>query len=421
MNAHGEVAAPAWSNLNSRGPHRFWRRLLWALVFPRNRQRIQPTISGTMLIALSLGIGSAAYNSANNILFITLALLLACLVFSGVLAWLNLRGVAWRLQLEPPWRAGEDAAVGLELRNGKRVLPTYGLWFELKANARPAGPEATAPSPGAGRWWRKDTARPLREILAAAGRAEASGQLHLGERLDPGGVARLDWAFQPARRGRLRVEVESVGSLFPFGFLRKSHATDLRQEIIVWPAPVEYRRVDAAAAQTPSAGERTARAGSGADLFALRRYEPGDSHRLIHWKASARTRQLLVRQFAAENQEGYGLRFSSAAARWPRAEQFELAVSFAATLAEDLFRAGRLQMAALDDELAQPVRRVANLEAFLNRLAVAERLPAPPGSENFSALAGEMEVSTRRRVITFAPDGPRGVAAYVDGQKTATA
>ena len=110
MNAHGEVAAPAWSNLNSRGPHRFWRRLLWALVFPRNRQRIQPTISGTMLIALSLGIGSAAYNSANNILFITLALLLACLVFSGVLAWLNLRGVAWRLQLEPPWRAGEDAA-----------------------------------------------------------------------------------------------------------------------------------------------------------------------------------------------------------------------------------------------------------------------------------------------------------------------
>jgi uncharacterized protein (DUF58 family) len=421
MNAHGEAAAPAWASLGSRGPRRFWRRLLWALVFPRNRQRIQPTLSGTMLIALSLGIGTAAYNSANNILFITLSLLLACLVLSGVLAWLNLRGVAWRLRLEPPWRAGEDAVVGLELHNAKRVLPTYGLWFELKAVARPAEAESSAPSPAAGRWWRKNTERPLREILSAANRAEARGRLHLGERLDPDGAARLDWAFQPARRGRLRLEVESVGSLFPFGFLRKSHATDVRHEIIVWPAPVEYRRVDAAAARTPSAGERTARAGNGADLLALRRYEPGDSHRLIHWKASARLRQLLVRQFAAESQEGYALRFSTAAERWPRAEQFELAVSFAATLAEDLFRAGNLQRAALDDELAQPVRRVANLEAFLDRLAIAERRPVRPGHESISPPATEVEGLARRRVITFAPDGPRGVAAYVDGQKTATA
>ena len=421
MNAPGEAMAPAWSSLSARGPRRFWRRLLWALVFPRNRQRIQPTMSGTMLIALSLGIGTAAYNSANNILFITLSLLLACLVFSGVLAWLNLRGVAWRLRLEPPWRAGKDAAVGLELHNGKRVLPTYGLWFELKAVARPAEPESSAPSPAAGRWWRKETARPLREILAAVDRAEARGRLHLGERLDPDGVVRLDWAFQPARRGRLRLEVESVGSLFPFGFLRKSHATDVRHEIIVWPAPVEYRRVDAVAAQTPSAGERAMRAGSGADLLALRRYEPGDSHRLIHWKASARMRQLLVRQFAAESQEGYVLRFSTVAERWPRAEQFELAVSFAATLAEDLFRTGKLQLAALDDELAQPIRRVANLEAFLNCLAIAERRPAPPGHEGVAAPAPAGEVPARRRVITFAPDGPRGVAAYVDGQKTATA
>jgi uncharacterized protein (DUF58 family) len=128
-----------------------------------------------------------------------------------------------------------------------------------------------------------------------------------------------------------------------------------------------------------------------------------------------------VRQFAAESQEGYALRFSTAAERWPRAEQFELAVSFAATLAEDLFRAGTLQQAALDDELAQPVRRAANLEAFLDRLAVAERQPGPPDNEGLSASAEDVQVAARRRIITFAPDGPRGVSAYVDGQKTATA
>ena len=115
------------------------------------------------------------------------------------------------------------------------------------------------------------------------------------------------------------------------------------------------------------------------------------------------------------------LRFSTAAERWPRTEQFELAVSFAATLAEDLFRTGKLQQAALDDEPAQPIHRVANLEAFLDRLAIAERRPVPPGSESSFAPATAAEAPARRHVITFAPDGPRGVAAYVDGQKTAAA
>jgi len=54
-----------------------------------------PTVSGLALIGLALGIGSAAYNAANNILFITLSLILSCLILSGVMSWVNLRGVSW--------------------------------------------------------------------------------------------------------------------------------------------------------------------------------------------------------------------------------------------------------------------------------------------------------------------------------------
>src|SRR5258708_6030017 len=80
-----------------------WSQLLWALVWPRGGERIIPTASGIILIGLSFGLGTAAYNSSSNILFITLSLLLACLILSGVLSWLNLRGVAWRLDVTPPW------------------------------------------------------------------------------------------------------------------------------------------------------------------------------------------------------------------------------------------------------------------------------------------------------------------------------
>src|SRR5471032_2456840 len=132
MNEFGHAAESAGPCARSRARSKFtWNALLWSLVYPQRAHRILPTASGVLLIGLSFGIGTAAYNAASNILFITLSLLLACLILSGVLSWLNLRGVAWRLRLAPPLRAGHAATVALELRNGKNFLPTYGLWFEL--------------------------------------------------------------------------------------------------------------------------------------------------------------------------------------------------------------------------------------------------------------------------------------------------
>ena len=386
--------------------------MLWALVFPQRGQRILPTLSGTLLIALSLGIGMAAYNSANNILFITLSLLLACLILSGVLSQLNFRGVAWRLELAPPLRAGHEAVVGLGLRNRKAFLPTYGLWFELLARHVEDGPPPALESTITGK------GIDLRVEWAKAEQGETRGRLFLRERLEPGGETRLDWLFKPLRRGRLRVELAGIGSQFPFGFLKKLLTTELREELMVWPAPVEYRRLAEAGARRTAGGERTSRTGNGGDLLALRRYAEGDSHRLIHWKASARSRQLLVRQFAAESTEGFSLWLRTDAAVWTRPEQFELLVSFCATLAEDLFRAGQLIAAAIDDEPPVPIRRVNDLETLLDRLAVVEpRKEAGPGA----AVAAAEYTQAKRNVLTFAPDGARGVAAYVDGEKTATA
>ena len=41
--------------------------------------------------------------------------------------------------------------------------------------------------------------------------------------------------------------------------------------------------------------------GSGQDLLALRDYQPNDDLRRVDWKATARTRHLIVREFAAED------------------------------------------------------------------------------------------------------------------------
>lgn len=386
-----------------------WSALLWSLIYPRGRRRILPTLPGVLLIGLSLGIGTAAYNASNNILFITLALLLACLILSGVLSALNFRGVGWRMKAAPPWRVGQEAVVTLGVRNGKRFLPTYGLWFEVSARTVEAGEVARAETTFTAR------GAEVKAVLARAEQGLARETLALGERLDPGGEARLQWTFRPAQRGLVRVELESVGSLFPFGFLKKSFGAGLRQEAVVWPAPVDYRRAVAVGAARPAGGERVARAGGGSDLLALRRYAPGDSHRLIHWKASARSRRLLVRQFAAESAATFAVWVQTGGGRWPRPEQFELLVGFAATLAEDLFRAQRLASVALDDEAPIAVRQVRDLEAFLDRLALVRR-EATKGEAD-----APRESARRRNLVTFTADGPRGVVALLEGRRLAAA
>jgi uncharacterized protein (DUF58 family) len=369
-----------------RRTHR-WRRALWSLLYPQRRQRVLPTVTGTLLIALTGSLGVAAYNTASNILFITLSLLLSGLVLSGVLSWLNLRRVAWRLDLAPPFRVNQTATAAVLVRNDKRLLPTYALWFEVRSPSVPPGT-----------------------------------QVRLAERLDPRGTeARLEWSFRPARRGVEVIELHGIGSFFPFGFLRKVLHDDLRQEVVVWPAPVEYERFPVAAPERPLSGEQVARMGHNGDLLALRRYAAGDSHRLIHWKASARLRTLMVRQFATETQEGLSLWLETDAGLWPRSEQFERLCSFVVTLAEDLFKAGRLGTVALNAEPSQPVRRLRDLEAFFDRVAVLSPTAAPPplGAAGGTASAGR--IRPRRNLLTFAPHGTGGVTAYVDGQPAATA
>ena len=67
---------------------------------------------------------------------------------------------------------------------------------------------------------------------------------------------------------------------------------------------------------------------------------------------------------------------------------------------------------AIDTDLPVPVRRGHDLELWLNKLAVAQPTEtAATSSDGFVA---------KQTVMTFAPEGARGVAAFVDGQKAAS-
>jgi uncharacterized protein (DUF58 family) len=267
----------------------------------------------------------------------------------------------------------------------------------------------------------------MREILAAAEKHITRGRVHLRERLEPRGATALDWGVKPARRGEAVVELSAVGSLFPFGFLRKNIGMALRHAVLVWPAQVEYQWAGTASDQAGSSGRRTARIGTGDDLLALRTYQRGDSHRLIHWKASARLGQLMIRQFAAESHDGFVLRLDTPAAVWIHPEQFELLCSFSGTLAEDLYASGRMRGITINGGPLLETRRIRDLEAVLDELARLQPsssavggVPAPRG-DDASRGGGTPPTKITRNIITFAPEGARGVIAHVDGRQIASA
>jgi uncharacterized protein (DUF58 family) len=344
--------------------------LLWHLLLPPEMQRTRPTRAGAVLIVVSVGIGLAAYNNANNVLFMALSLLLSSLVLSGLLSWVNFRGVRWRLRLPAHWRAGEPGPLRLELSNTKKITPTYSLLFH--AHARRLG---------------------------------AAPPLPLPDRLDPGREIALEWVFSPRERGNETIEVAGAESQFPFGFLRKMSGGSLRQEVWVWPARVEYDFHPPTSSQPRQAGDTQRRPGPGADLLGLRHYRQGDAPRMVHWKASARLRRLVVRQMGEEQKSGYHLVVEPTRALWPDAAQFEKLCALAASLAEDLFTAGLLRAATVSGGVTQNMARLADLHSFFDQLARV----APAEHAAGRTPAGH-------DIITFQPGSRQQVHVYLGGQ-----
>ena len=98
-----------------------WRQSLRKLRFTRD---------GVFYVVFTLGVGLAALNTGNNLLFLILGLLLSTIIISGILAESALRGVSVRRHIERDPVAGEPFLVTYRLTNHKRAWPSLALTVE---------------------------------------------------------------------------------------------------------------------------------------------------------------------------------------------------------------------------------------------------------------------------------------------------
>ncbi|MFT5837176.1 MAG: hypothetical protein ACI9ZV_000680 [Candidatus Azotimanducaceae bacterium] len=347
-------------------------------ILPKKLQKTKLTITGWMLIIVALGIGSAAYNTSSNILFMTLSLLLSSLVLSGILSLINFQKLSWTLKAPEHLQVGEVGMAEVALRNGKRIFPSMSIAFQVGSSAEPAG-----------------------------------RRLDLRHAVSAGESASLEWTFVPERRGRFAVSLYGVESKFPFGFLLKGIGDVVEESVFVWPARVDYDFTFYTDGRRFQAGVSRRRAGAGSDLLNLRAYERGDPPRLIHWKATARMNKLMIRQLAQEGESGFHLWLDTHGSEWTES-QFETLCSTACALAEDLFHVGRLETVRACHEDVIAVRGLREVHDFFDQLARLEYPLRQSEATNHQRIE-------RRNSITFKPCGESGVFIYVNGTQTGQA
>src|SRR5690606_4246758 len=120
-----------------------------------------------------------------------------------------------------------------------------------------------------------------------------------------------------ARRGRFVIKDFELSTGFPFGFFRHRRRLAAKEaELFVFPAAATLP-AEMEAEMLSTGAFAVNKRGQGQDLLALRDYQPADDLRHIDWKATARSRDLIVREYAAEDDLKVAIFFDT---RMPGAE-----------------------------------------------------------------------------------------------------
>ena len=277
-----------WANL---------RHLLFKSWLPRQHV----TRTGLAYTIALLLVGIAAFLSANNLLFLVLAAMIANFLVSGFVSRLGLAGLELDLVLPEHLAARQETRAGVRVRNLKRLMPSFSIH------------------------------------LAGVGESGFNSKVYFP--VLPGG-AMIEESIEVcfAHRGSQKERSFQFSTRFPFGFAERREQVTLRHEIVIYPCldpQPGFEELLLAVTGDLESGQK----GRGSDFYRIRPYEALESARHVDWKATAHTGDLQVREFAEEKDQRVTIVLDLDVAHEGMA-WFETAVEAVAFLAFRLSRRG---------------------------------------------------------------------------------
>lgn len=217
----------------------------------------------------------------------------------------------------------------------------------------------------------------------------------------------------------------------PVGVFRRRVPAGEATELFVHPRRLELTPQEAGLIHDLDGALTRRLSASDMTLHTLRPYVPGDDRRHVHWKLTARTGQLMVRQYEETRRSLMTVLLGSDPAYYADDDEFELAVSIMATIATRVIRS-RQDIAVVSDALVLGTRTTTRLLDDSARLVFGRgphssplefardalrRLPPP----TVAVLIGgsRWTLSDLRSMCTVLPSDARVLAFLADGHGSA--
>jgi uncharacterized protein (DUF58 family) len=300
---------------------------------PRFPVAVKLTKEGLTFILLSLAIGAAAVNTGNNVLYLIFSLMLGLIVISGIISKTILSGLIPRIEFPDHLFSGVQNVCYVVVSNSKRWLPSIGIRFGM------SGPNF--PSLG----------RPFFFISPGS---EASGFVSV--------------VFP--NRGVFEVGEIALQTHFPFSFFIKIQRFVSQQKVRVYPRIFRFPE-EAVLKFTEGTMLDSPYRGDSQQLLHLREYMPQDSSKRIHWKASARSDKLVVKEFQKEQGRDIQLYFDCRPQKPDKNQEaiHEKALSLIASLVFLFVKRGASGIVVFPDAQFQIEKEITSLLPLLDYLA----------------------------------------------------
>lgn len=118
------------------------------------------------------------------------------------------------------------------------------------------------------------------------------------------GSAEIEGRFPPLPRGVHDVAGGYVTSTYPLGLLRVRTAIRVPRQLVVYPEPADLSHFRDRHEMLAELGDQGGHAAVEMGPAGLREFKPGDEIRHVHWKATARRQDLVVKEYEGDTQPG---------------------------------------------------------------------------------------------------------------------
>jgi uncharacterized protein (DUF58 family) len=310
----------------------------------RPPRRLKFTREGKFFVGITLGVGFAAINTANNLLYLLLGMLLALIVVSGVMSELSLRDLSVVRRLPLRAQVGRAHLVEIEVFNHKRRAPSYAIEVEDLRAGQPADKRC------------------------------------FFLKISPKSAQVAAYRRTPNRRGRDVHAGFRIATRFPFGLFEKSREVPATGELVIYP-PVDAIRLPPAAGGRSSGAEHVVGRGHGHEFLGLKLMRDGEDPRDVHWRKTAAIGQLVMRERARETRPDVTLTLDTlrphgAGDEWNHG--FERRIRDVASRAvAHIKRGDRVSLVTTAGQVVR-VDRTVGADPLLRYLALLEAVDAPP-------------------------------------------